>query len=104
MIRHMWGVKGGFESLNKGVLASFDFSNAFPTLSHNFFQAVLQLIHLPPFRMMFILSTLTAPYHFCVGEGVVPEVLFQTLAGIGQGDPYSPPSVLVFRFVCSFHR
>ena len=48
---------------------------------------------------MFILSTPTAPYHFCVGRGVVPEVIFQPKADIGQGDPFSP---LLFSFCASF--
>ena len=80
MIHHILGVKGGFETLDKGVLVSFDFANAFPTRSHNLIQALLQLNHLPPFHIVFILSTLTAPYHFCVGRGVVPKVTFHPIA------------------------
>ena len=58
MIQHIWGVKGGFESLHKGILVSLDFSNAFPILSHTFIKAVLQKIHLPPFHIQCIISTL----------------------------------------------
>ena len=100
MIHHFWGVKGGYETLEKGVLVSFDFSNAFPTLAHNFIQAVLHFIQLPPFHVMFILSTLTTPYHFCAGRGIVSEVTFQPRAGIGQGDPLPPP--FLFSFCASF--
>ena len=51
----------------------------------------------------FIMSTLTTPYMFCVGQGVVPEVFFFPRAGIGQGDPFSP---VLFSFCGSFllHR
>ena len=93
------GVKGGYDTLEKGVLVSLDFSKAFPTLAQNFIQAVLQSIQLPPFHVMFILSTLIAPYHFCVGKGIVPEVTFQPRASIGQGDPFSP---LLLSFCASF--
>ena len=99
MIQHIWGVKGGFESLDKGLLVSFDFSNAFPTLSHVFIEAVLHKIQIPLFHVHFILATLVAPYHFCVGKGIVREVLFTPGAGIGQGDPFSP---LLFSFCASF--
>ena len=99
MIQHIWGVKGGFESLDKGLLVSFDFSNAFPTLSHVFIEAVLHKIQIPPFHVHFILATLVAPYHFCVGKGIVREVLFTPGAGIGQGDPFCP---LLFSFCASF--
>ena len=98
MIQHIWGVKRGFESLDKGLLVSFDFSNAFPTLSHVFIEAVLHKIQIPPFHVHFILATLVTPYHFCVGKGIVREVLFTPGAGIGQGDPFSP---LLFSF-CAY--
>ena len=95
MIHHIWGVTGGFDSLHKCALVSFDFSNTFPTLSHTFVEAVLLTIQIPPFHIQFILSTLVAPYHFCVGWGVVKEISFTSRAGIGQGDPFSP---LLFSF------
>ena len=69
-------MKGGFESLDKGVLVSLDFSNAFPTLSLTFIEVVLPKIHLPPFHIQFILSSIVVPYNFCVGNGVVREILF----------------------------
>ena len=78
---------------------SFDFSNAFPTLSHNVLEAVLQTIQIPPFHIQFMLSTLLAPYHFYIGRGGVQEVTFLLRAGIGQGDPFSP---LLFSFCASF--
>ena len=99
MIHHIRGVKGVFDSLDKAVLVSFDFSNAFPTLSHNFVEAVLRTIQLPPFHVMFIMSTLVPPYHFYMGKGVVREVTFLPYSGIGQGDPFSP---LLFSFCVSF--
>ena len=43
-------------------MVSFDFSNAFPTLNHEFIQAVLQLIELPLGYVMFVLATLRTPY------------------------------------------
>ena len=90
MISHIWAVRSGWEGMRSGVLVSFDFSNAFPTLPHNFNSAVLRLIEIPEGMISFILSTLTAPYHFCVGRGVVREVVFHPSAGIGEGDPFSP--------------
>ena len=71
MINHVCAVRSGWEGMRSGVLVSFDFSNAFPTLTYNFITAVLRLIELPECIISFILSTLTAPYHFCVGRGVV---------------------------------
>ena len=52
-----------------GVLVSFDFSNAFPTLTHSFITTVVRLIEFPENTISFILSTLQAPFHFCVGRG-----------------------------------
>ena len=62
--------------MKRGLLVSFDFSTAFPTLPRAFVEAVLQIIQIPPFRVRFILASLLAPKHFCVGKGVVMEVLF----------------------------
>ena len=45
-------------------------------------EAVLQKIQIPPFHVHFILATLVAPYHFCVGKGIVREVLFTPGAGM----------------------
>ena len=75
---------------------SFDFSNVFPTLTHNFITAVLRLIELPECMISFILSTLTAPYHFCVGRGVVRRWCFTRLRALARVTPsplYSFPSV-----------
>ena len=99
MINHIWAARSGWEGMRSGVLVSFDFSNAFPTLTHNFITAVLRLIELPECIISFILLTLTAPYHFYVGRGVVREVVFHPAAGIGQGDPFSP---VLFSFCVSF--
>ena len=99
MINHIWAVRSRWEGMRSGVLVSFDFSNAFPTLTHNFITAVLRLIELPECMISLILTTLTAPYHFCVGRGVVREVVFHRAAGIGQGDPFSP---VLFSFCVSF--
>ena len=85
-----------------GAMISFDFSNAFPTLTHEFISAVLRLIEMPSTIISFIMSTLTAPYHFCVGRGVVREIVFIPASGIGQGDPFSPvffPFCVSFRFI-----
>ena len=103
MQQHIWSVVSSFQTHSQGALVSFDFSNAFPILAHNFIKAVLTQIQLPAMLIEFIMSTLTAPYMFCVGQGVVPEVLFFPRAGIGQGDPFSP---LLFSFYVSFllHR
>ena len=79
-------------------MVSFGFSNAFPSLTHPFITAVLRLTCLPPTYIQFILATLVAPYHFCVGRGVVREALFCPWAGIGQGDPFSP---VLFSFCVS---
>ena len=58
MINHIWGVRSRFELLQRCLMVSFDFSNAFPTLSHAFIQAVLKLIELPIGYVMFVLATL----------------------------------------------
>ena len=46
-----------------------------------------------------VLDALSAPYHFCLGRGVIQEVVFQPQAGIGQGDLFSP---VLFSFCVSF--
>ena len=43
-MHHIWGVRSQCESMSRGALVTFDFSNAFPTLTHQFISAVLQLI------------------------------------------------------------
>ena len=99
MINHIWGVRSTFEMTERCLMVSFDFSNAFPTLSHTFIQVVLQLIELPIGYVLFVLATLRTPYQFCVGRGVVRDVSYVPKAGIGQGDPFSP---VLFSFCVSF--
>ena len=55
--------------MTHGALVTFDFAYSFPSLTHQFITAVLQLIQLPILYISFILSTLTAPYHFCIWRG-----------------------------------
>ena len=83
MRQHMWSAVSTFHTHSQGVLVTFDFSNAFPTLAHNFIRAVLTHIQLPAMPIEFIMSTVKAPYMFCVGHGLVPEVLFFPRARIG---------------------
>ena len=90
IINHIWGVRSHFELSEQCLMVSFDFSNAFPTLSHAFIQAVPQPTESPIGYVKFVLATLRAPYQFCVGRGVVREVSYLPKAGIGQGDPFSP--------------
>ena len=99
MQQYIWSVASAFQPRSQRIVVSFDFSNAFPTLSHNFIEAVLNHIQLPLMLIRFIMSTLKAPCMFCIGQGVVPEVLFFPKAGIGQGDPFS---ALLFSFCVSF--
>ena len=89
MINHIWGVRSTFELADRCLLVSFDFSNAFPTLSHAYIQAVLQLIELPVGYVLFVPAILRTPYQFYVGGGVVREVSYLPQAGIGQGGPGS---------------
>ena len=83
MIHHVWGVRSGYEHMQTGALISFDSSNAFPTLTHEFIFATLHLIELPETMIAFIPSTLITPYHLCVGRGVVREVVFFQESVIG---------------------
>ena len=99
MIHHAWGVRSTYERSDRCMMVSFDFSNAFPTLSHAFIQAMLQLIELPMGYVPFVLGTLRTPYQFCVGRGVVREVSYRPKAGIGQRDPFSP---VLFSFCVAF--
>ena len=99
MIHHVWGVSSTYERSDRCLMVSFDFSNSFPTLSHTFIQALLQLIELLMGYILFVLATLCTPYQFCVGRGVVREVSDTPKAGIGQGDPSSP---VLFSFCVAF--
>ena len=90
MIRHIWGAKGGYDNMSSGIMISFDYSNAFPSLTHPFIKAALTLINLPEFIINVIMATLVSPYHFCIGRGVKRTESFHPGPGIGQGDPFSP--------------
>ena len=79
MVNHIWAVESGWEEMPSVLLVSFDFSDAFPTPTHDFISAVLRLIELLEPMIMFIMSTLRAPYHFCVGRGVIREIVFNQL-------------------------
>ena len=99
MLHHIWSMRSGYEDMSQGILVSFDFSKAFPSFSHSFIEAVLEIICLPASYIQFALPTLAALFHFCVGKGVVREVLFEPQSGIGQGDPFS---TVLFSFCVSF--
>ena len=99
MINHIWGVWSTFEPVDRCVMVSFDFSNAFPTLSHACIQAVLRLIQRTAGYVLVVLAIVRMPYQFCVGRGVVREVNYMPKAGIGQGDPFSP---VLFSFCVAF--
>ena len=87
MQQHIWSIISIFQTNHQGALVSFDFSNAFPTLAHKFIEAVLTHIQMPCMLIKFIMSTLTAPYMFCVGQGVVPEVLFFLERALAKATP-----------------
>ena len=94
MMHHIWGMRSEKESMSRGALVTFDFSNAFPTLTHQFISAVLQLIHLPAHYITFI--------YIKYPDGTLPllwEYVFRPEARIGQGDPFSP---VLFSFCVSF--
>mmetsp|Transcript_10493 Transcript_10493/g.16100 ORF Transcript_10493/g.16100 Transcript_10493/m.16100 type:complete len:209 (+) Transcript_10493:162-788(+) len=57
---------------------------------YEFTWAVLCLIQMPNPIIHFIISTLTAPYRFCVGRGTVREIIFQPASGIGGRGVLSP--------------
>ena len=76
-------------------ILTVDYSNAFPTLSHNFIRAVLVFIQLPHGFMGLVLSSLFSCFYFLVGNSVNNSHIFQPKAGIFHGDTISPP-------VCSF--
>ena len=61
MINHLWGVRSTYELSEWCLMVSFDFSNAFPTRSHTFIQAVLELIELPIGYIMFVLAIAKPP-------------------------------------------
>ena len=69
MIRHIWGAKGGYDNMSSGIMISFDYSNAFPSLSHPFIRAALNLINLPDFIINVIMSTLVSPLSLLHWEG-----------------------------------
>ena len=74
-------------------------SNAFPTLTHNFITDDLHFMELPENIILVVLYALQAPFHFRVRKGVVREVLFGPIAGMGQGGRFPP---VVFYFYVSF--
>ena len=74
MLHHIWGVCSSYDAMQSGALVTFDYSNAFPSLTHQYIAAVLELIHLPATYIAFVLDVLS-PLPFLFGKGGGPRSL-----------------------------
>ena len=62
-------IASGFHPQAHCALKGFEFSNTFPTLSHKYIEAVLQLNQLPAAYSQFFFSTLISPFSVCLCSG-----------------------------------
>ena len=78
--------------MEAGAGLSIDFSNAYPTTSHELTEAVLVSLCIPAPLIKFVLWTIKSPYLYCVAGGGGVVVGVQHVPGVGtwQGNPLSP--------------
>ena len=84
------GVRAERVTADDTMLLTIDYRNAFPTLSHNFIQGVLNSFSLPPTFAKLVIASRRSQYHFLVGSAAIKEVTFSREAGIGHREPFSP--------------
>ena len=67
-----------------------DFSNAYPTMSHELTEVVLISLCVPAPLIKFLLWTMKSPYLYSVAAGFMAGVQRVPGAGTRPGDPLSP--------------
>ena len=64
MFEHIWEPQGASDGMQEGVFVSIDYSKAFGSVHHNYFNGLSLYIGLPVPRIALILSMLTLPFIF----------------------------------------
>ena len=88
MLHHVINTRGLWESTEEGTFLSVDFAKAYDSVSHVFFEAVMQ------YRddiTGLLVQSLSGEVQLCIDNGVAPNVSMAPQSGIRQGDPPSPP-------------
>ena len=70
------------------MLLTIAFRNAFPTLSHNFIQAMLNFFSFSPMFVTLVVASLGSQYHFLVGSTAIKEVTFSQKRLSVKGTPF----------------
>ena len=78
----------GWEHSDECLMLSLDFSNAYPTMSHNLTQAILETCAVPPLMIRAIIAMLKFPPTYGVGRGDT-----QAPSGYPAGRPTVPSPV-----------